>query len=215
MIKYPEPNYTDRKERNTYCLNLLKSSFPNVNTILNLGGGQKRYLKESSYKVTEVDIDGDNDFNIDLDSINKLPFENNSFDCVICLDVLEHLENFHLILDEINRVSNKYIIISLPNCFVSFFNILLNKKTNNRQNNGYHDKFYGLPFNKPIDRHRWFFSINDIESFFINYASKKNIRLDFLFPLSKSYKSKILSLFLSKRLKREILTKYAWIILKK
>ena len=118
-------------------------------------------------------------------------------------------------MDEINRVSNKCIIISLPNCFVSFFNILLNKKTKNRQNNGYYDKFYGLPFNKPIDRHRWFFSINDIESFFINYASKKNIGLDFLFPLSKSYKSKILSLFLSKRLKREILTKYAWIILKK
>ena len=37
-------------------------------------------------------------------SVYKLPFENNSFDLVICSEVLEHLEDYHAAIDEIYRV---------------------------------------------------------------------------------------------------------------
>lgn len=48
--------------------------------------------------------------------ITDLPFQNGQFDCVTCLEVLEHLslEDFHLAMKEITRVSNKYLIISVP-----------------------------------------------------------------------------------------------------
>ncbi|MEM2045693.1 MAG: class I SAM-dependent methyltransferase [Candidatus Bathyarchaeia archaeon] len=49
--------------------------------------------------------------------IASLPFESASFDLVTCLEVLEHLPStvFERALSEIERVSRKYIIISVPN----------------------------------------------------------------------------------------------------
>jgi len=215
MKKYPIPNYTDRKSRNEYLINLIDSSFQETKTILNIGGGQKRYLKNSKYNVTEIDKEGDNDLNLDLDNIKKLPFEDNSFDTVVGLDVLEHLENFHLVSSEMLRVSKKNVIISLPNCFHTFFTILLNKKTSDPNNNGVYNKFYGLPIKKPADRHRWFFTNEDVERFFNNFSKENNIKVEYILPKSKSLKSKIISIFLSKRLRKIIFSKYFWIILKK
>ena len=143
--KFPTPNYNSRKERNIFFLKLLEKNFSEIKTILNLGGGQKRYLKESPYTVTEIDMSGDNDITLNLDEIKKIPLDNKSFDAVVALDVLEHLENFHLILDEMNRLSKKYIFISLPNSFGSFFDIIFNKEKEDKMNNGFYNKFYGLP----------------------------------------------------------------------
>ncbi len=46
-----------------------------------------------------------------------MPFENASFDLVTCLEVLEHLpfDVYSKALFELERVSKKYIIISVPN----------------------------------------------------------------------------------------------------
>jgi len=48
--------------------------------------------------------------------IINIPQPSNSFDCVSCLQVLEHLpvNVYHLALSELARVSNKYIIIGVP-----------------------------------------------------------------------------------------------------
>jgi len=50
-------------------------------------------------------------------SVAKLPFEDQSFDLVTCLEVLEHLpqEDFEKGISELQRVSKKYIIITVPN----------------------------------------------------------------------------------------------------
>lgn len=50
-------------------------------------------------------------------SIENLPSENKSFDCVSCLEVIEHLPEgiYQKALDELVRISKKYIIISVPN----------------------------------------------------------------------------------------------------
>ncbi len=45
-----------------------------------------------------------------------LPFEDNSFDVVICSHVLEHLPNFNKGLSEIKRVTKRRAIIALPTC---------------------------------------------------------------------------------------------------
>lgn len=48
-------------------------------------------------------------------NIYKLPFKDNTFDLVICLEVLEHLEDPEKALKELVRVSKKHCIISVPN----------------------------------------------------------------------------------------------------
>ena len=128
LTKYLNPNYSNRQERNEYVLELITKNFSETKSILNIGGGQKRYLKNSGFIVTEIDKEGDNDFSLNLDVIDKLPFENNSFDTVLALDVLEHLEKFYFIFEEILRVSKKNVIISLPNSMIDLIPIFLNKK---------------------------------------------------------------------------------------
>jgi hypothetical protein len=215
LTKYLNPNYSNRQERNEYVLELITKNFLDTKSILNIGGGQKRYLKNSGFIVTEIDKEGDNDFSLNLDVIDKLPFENNSFDTVLALDVLEHLEKFYFIFEEILRVSKKNVIISLPNSMIDLIPIFLNRKKKDKNNQGVYNKFYGLPVQEPIDRHRWFLTISDIERFFEIKSKNHNFQSDILLPKGNSLKLRLLSLFLNKRLKKELLTKYCWILIKK
>ena len=48
-------------------------------------------------------------------SIYKLPYKDNSFDLVLCTEVLEHLDEPEIALKELIRVSKKYLVISVPN----------------------------------------------------------------------------------------------------
>lgn len=49
-------------------------------------------------------------------SVLELPFEDGQFDMVCCFETLEHLpfEQFDRALDELRRVSSRYVLISLP-----------------------------------------------------------------------------------------------------
>ncbi len=51
---------------------------------------------------------------ISQESIYNLKREDNSFDLVVALEVLEHLENPNKALSELRRVSNGYCLISVP-----------------------------------------------------------------------------------------------------
>lgn len=48
-------------------------------------------------------------------SVYDLPYRDNSFDLIVCTEVLEHLENPKKAIQEILRVSKKYILVSVPN----------------------------------------------------------------------------------------------------
>ncbi len=48
-------------------------------------------------------------------NVINLPFQNKSVELVICLEVLEHLENPKQCLAELSRVSGSYILLSVPN----------------------------------------------------------------------------------------------------
>jgi len=53
---------------------------------------------------------------IDLET-DDIPYENNTFDLVICNQVLEHLKNYRKVIDDIIRVTKRrgYIVIGIPN----------------------------------------------------------------------------------------------------
>lgn len=48
-------------------------------------------------------------------NVFSLPFPNNSFDVVVCSELLEHMENYETVVDELVRISKRQIIITVPN----------------------------------------------------------------------------------------------------
>jgi Methyltransferase domain len=45
----------------------------------------------------------------------KLPFKDNSFDVVTCVDVVEHVEDYDRFIDELLRVSKRVVVFGTPN----------------------------------------------------------------------------------------------------
>ncbi len=211
-------NYHTRATRNVYFSKLLSINFPNIQNILNIGGGGKRDLSNAidnkKIRVFEIDFQGENDLTLNLDEIEKFPFKDKEFDCVCCFDVLEHLENFHKITNELIRVSSNKVFISLPVSSALFLNIIKNKKRDNEEE-GYYFKFYGLPIKIPTDRHRWFLTVKDIEVFFEHLAKEKDLKVSFFSHKKKSIKFKIFKFFLGERNAKELLLPFVWIMLEK
>lgn len=86
--------------------------------ILEIGAGNKtvsNYLKNQGLKVIVLDMDEELKPDI-VGDVLKMPFEDNSFDVVLCAEVLEHLpfEKFEKGLAELKRVTKKYVVLSLP-----------------------------------------------------------------------------------------------------
>lgn len=55
------------------------------------------------------------EINIKKGSIYELPYKDNSFDTVMCTEVLEHLDDPRKALKELSRVSSKYVVLTVPN----------------------------------------------------------------------------------------------------
>jgi SAM-dependent methyltransferase len=122
----------------------------------------RKLLPESEY--VGIDIGGAPDIRLDLESVERLPFQKNTFDCVVCTDVLEHLDSLHLVFNEILRVSRRHVILSLPNCWAA-------ARVPIERGHG-SPGHYGLPLDKPNDRHKWFFSLADAVAFVEGHAQK-------------------------------------------
>ena len=116
-----------------------------------------------------VDISKDADIQLNLEESKGLPFADDSFDCVICSDVLEHLDNLHQIFGDMVRVSRKYLIISLPNNWANA------RRPIGRGKGSF--GHYGLPVDPPQDRHKWFFSLTEAEEFIEGQLKKYPISL--------------------------------------
>ena len=197
-------------------------------SILNIGGGGKKHLLKyiNPKEYLELDITGNPDIKIDLDNTNPIPIEDNRFDTIICTDVLEHLEELHQVFSELIRISNKYLIISVPNAWKGF-SITSRKVYNGNAGEagidvGKYKKFYGLPLNKPIDRHRWFFSYTEAEEFFrknSNTLSYRIVREYAIGEKTNSIKGRIyrviMKFFLKKNVYKDWFYNTYWCIIEK
>lgn len=98
-----------------------------------------------------------------------LPYPDNAFDTVVCLDTLEHIDDLHTALDDLARVAKRYVIVSLPNCWRKMAKqLFLGHGTS---------ASYGLPPEKPHDRHKWFFNTEDIEDFVYYKAERLGLEV--------------------------------------
>ena len=129
---------------------LIKKEWPSVKiTGIDIGWKNLAVAKEKSGKLSFIEADA-----------RVLPVKNKSFDAVVCSEVLEHLDNPETCLDELERVTRKYLIVTTPNAFswkilkyifkypfIGVYNVL-----NSLRIGYYDDSYYGKA---PL--HRYFF----------------------------------------------------------
>ncbi len=106
----------------------------------------------------------------------RLPFDDNTFDLVTALDVLEHLNNPHGALQELFRVARKSVLISLPNMYYIQFrwNFLFGQGLSGKY------RFRAQPI---LDRHRWVLSYNEALAFIYENSKKHSVEHEMILPI--------------------------------
>ena len=84
-------------------------------SLLDIGArsGPALESRPSEVDIYARDLDGEHDYRIDLEG--ALPIPDKTFDCVVAMDVLEHVDGFHAAFREGLRVSRRWVVIGLPN----------------------------------------------------------------------------------------------------
>lgn len=124
-------NYSEKTNHNLIAEEHYKivlkilTSFPKGTKVLDVGSGEgilSEKLREAGLNVYACDIDRNAGRNgvvhfkfADLNK--KIPFDNVFFDIAVCLEVIEHIRNPWLLIDEIYRVlkADGIVILSSPN----------------------------------------------------------------------------------------------------
>lgn len=193
IMKYKTKNsYTGREDIGKYIYNKYQKVLKGK--ILDVGCSKQRSLEKELPKDCEyvgLDIIPEADIQLDLENIKTLPFDNDHFNVAVCSGVLEHIDNLHTVLSEVIRISH-YLIISLPNSMHSLWDAMV---SNQLYSNGLNNsdlkwlKFYGLPSEKPIDRHKWFCSYSEVKYFIKKIAERFNLKILQIDGESENYNS--------------------------
>lgn len=184
-----ELKYTSRQDKMKYVYDKYKDILQT--SVLDVGADQcllKNELPQTAvYTGIGLGCSCADLVKVDLEK-EKIPFEDDSFDTVVCLDVLEHLDNIHAVFTDIFRVASKYVLISLPNPYWGFLDFLKNGKYMGRAKDM---KFYGLIGEPESDRHKWFFSYSNAVDFVEYNAQRNNFRvIDFQYSETRLFKSR-------------------------
>lgn len=143
-------------------------------------GASPTFFNNQNLNYTSIDISNNRMppkiiYNFEDGSI---PVKNRLFNTTLCLDVLEHCDDPYAIFNELCRISENYVIISLPNNWVGYFADFIR---GNSSTVG-----YGLPPKKQNVgvRHKWFFNLRDAENF-LKYNAALNefkvVEVDYVF----------------------------------
>ena len=147
----------------------VKESFPHIwqGQVLDVGcrtGEMKQVLGQTDMQqYTGVDFESPANVISNLEF--GLPFSNQLFTTSLALDILEHTNDFYGAFAELCRVTKKFVVITLPNCysFKARIRFVQGKSISGK---------YGLPTEPVLDRHRWLFSFDDASHFFETVAKQ-------------------------------------------
>lgn len=95
--------------------------------------------------------------NIHIANIYDYPYDDFAFDIVICLEVLEHLNQPEIILDSIGKICKKHTIFSIPNDWeFRAANIMLFKYLERKGNSpGHINEWTKTAFKSLLSRHHF------------------------------------------------------------
>lgn len=115
---YSSLRYSNKKRIFSYAHQVSCLIDEEVREILEIGPGPglvTEMLRLLNFKVTTMDVSPDVHADVQAD-IREIPFRKNSFDAVLCCQVLEHLpfSDFTKALALIRKVARKSAVISLP-----------------------------------------------------------------------------------------------------
>jgi len=114
------PNFTDYMEVAVQTVNNFFKGDLTSKKILDIPAGNglvSSELEKLGAIITSADINDEFSHYIQVDMENPLPFDNEIFDTVICLEGIEHILHPEILFSELSRVLKKggLLIISTPN----------------------------------------------------------------------------------------------------
>lgn len=117
-----------------------------------------------------------------------MPFDDKSFDYVVALDLVEHLDGFHEGLEEMFRVANKELIILIPNMAHLFFRLRFLFKGKFGYSKYTLDK---ETTTKGTDRHRWVTTVDETDKYLEDFAKDNGVTIE-KYYLVDSFKKDLL-----------------------
>jgi len=116
----------------------------------------RQHLQASKLQYLSSDIVPGHDFRWDLEKPLDVP--DNSFEVVVALDVLEHIERIHDAFRELIRITKEKLFVSFPNMTCLSFRLHFFRY-------GQLSGKYTLPTVPQDDRHRWLTSYPQVCTF--------------------------------------------------
>ena len=128
----------------------------------------EQHLTNPDLEYLTSDIVPGYDLHIDLEA--PLKFDDDSFEIICALDVLEHVENIHEALAELFRITKYKLFLTIPNMACIYYRTRFFFK-------GELFKEYDLFPQHQGDRHRWLTIYPQIYRFMEDFASRAGCEL--------------------------------------
>jgi ubiquinone/menaquinone biosynthesis C-methylase UbiE len=144
-----------------YQIDLVKRLTPN--NVLEIGVGNKtvsNYLRQSGIKIDTCDFDEELEPDHVAD-IRNLPFKDNTYDVVIAYEIIEHIPwvDVAKALQELRRVSKRYVLISIPHPSIEFELIFKFPHIGRILRRPFLHLFFGIPYffaeTRKTSNHYW------------------------------------------------------------
>lgn len=120
---------------------------------------------------TGLDLNQNEQQSVDIvcDLTAGIPATDGSYDIVVGLDVLEHLDDLQGGLDELLRVAKSQVLMVLPNCahFIHRTSFFIRGRLATGK--------YDLAVDMPQDRHRWLTVVPQIDEFIDDYCRRHGL----------------------------------------
>lgn len=159
-----------RKDRYTVVANLLRGQ---TGTLLDVGARDKilaRLLDPQMLTYYSADLGPGHNYQFDLEE--KLPLSDRSFDFVVALDVLEHVDRIHQAFHELARITRKCLIVAFPNMAT------LPRRCSFLWHGNLGTGKYDLLLEHQGDRHRWLTVYPEINAFVSVNAARAGLGLE-------------------------------------
>lgn len=127
--EYFELDYLDKPRWISYWQQVHEVDKTKPKKILEVGVGNglvENVLQKLGYKVETLDIDKKVHPTY-LGDIRQIPLAANSYDTILCAQVLEHIPYVEVsqALKELHRVSKKYVVLTLPHDYLTYFSLTI------------------------------------------------------------------------------------------